>query len=164
MDFIRFFDIGPEGTDRWRSSLVRALNALAARIQGSVADGIIGLEDRVDILEDDVDAIEGRADALEGSALKCRAYITVSGGTPTLAGGENITSITDTGVGRVTVTIATDFANATWTASLTLDTAGTTVLPNYANKAAGSIELQAISLADAFTDPAAYDFLGFGDQ
>lgn len=48
MDFIRFFD------DKDWKKLVRSANALASRIQGSVADGITGLESRVEDLEDRV--------------------------------------------------------------------------------------------------------------
>jgi hypothetical protein len=47
---------------------------------------------------------------------KCAAVVTVSGGTPTLDATDsyNITSITDGGTGDLVITIATDFANATW--------------------------------------------------
>src|SRR3990167_8147332 len=45
---------------------------------------------------------------------KCWAMVTVSAGTPTLQTSFNISSITDTGVGQLTVTIATDFSSANW--------------------------------------------------
>ncbi|MEQ9634596.1 MAG: hypothetical protein RLW68_00780 [Devosia marina] len=99
------------------------------------------------------------------SIAQCWAYITVSAGSPVIAASYNIASITDTGVGRCTVTIDTDFGGINWTASVSVLSSGsTTVFPNYLNKAAGSITLTAISLADAFTDPDAYDFIGFGAQ
>ena len=46
------------------------------------------------------------------SANKCSGHVTVSGGTPTLQYSYNVTSITDAGVGSLTVTIATDFSTA----------------------------------------------------
>ena len=45
---------------------------------------------------------------------KCWAMVTVAAGVPTLETSYNITSITDTAVGRLTVTIATDFSTANW--------------------------------------------------
>ena len=48
------------------------------------------------------------------SAAKCWGYVTMSGGTPTLQANFNITSVTDTGVGQLTFTIATDFSTADW--------------------------------------------------
>lgn len=47
---------------------------------------------------------------------KVWAYVTVSGGTPTLETSHNVTSITDTSAGNVTVTIATDFSSANYAA------------------------------------------------
>ena len=45
---------------------------------------------------------------------KVWGYATVSGGTPTLETSYNLTSITDTGTGQLTATIATDFSDAEW--------------------------------------------------
>jgi hypothetical protein len=53
------------------------------------------------------------------------AYVTVSGGTPTLATSYNVTSITDTGLGQLTVTIATDFSSASWCCQVTVERAST---------------------------------------
>lgn len=50
------------------------------------------------------------------SAAKMWAYITVSGGTPSLDASYNVTSITDTSAGNVTITIATDFSSANYCA------------------------------------------------
>lgn len=50
------------------------------------------------------------------SAAKVWAYITVSGGTPSLDASYNVTSITDTSAGNVTVTIANDFSSANYAA------------------------------------------------
>lgn len=102
------------------------------------------------------------------SAAKFWGYATVSGGTPTLQSpSHNITSITDTATGRLTVTIATDFSTANWAASADISfNTGTTgrLQPNYASKAAGSFILESYDTADALTDPLAYDFIGYGDQ
>jgi len=47
---------------------------------------------------------------------KMWAFVTVSGGTPSLDASHNVTSITDTSAGNVTITIATDFSSANYVA------------------------------------------------
>lgn len=100
---------------------------------------------------------------------KCWAYVTVSGGTPTLQASFNITSITDTGAGQLTITIATDFSSANWASSISVDpetNANGERLPGYSSKASGSIllEYRESSTGNSFRDPTAWDFIGFGDQ
>jgi len=48
---IQFFDKGVDDDNNWRKKLVKSLNALATIIQGSVTDGIDGLDTRVENLE-----------------------------------------------------------------------------------------------------------------
>ena len=100
------------------------------------------------------------------SAAKCWAYVTVATGTPTLAASYNITSITDTGVGDLTITIATDFSSANWCAlaSLTLTNSTTAETVEIFSQAAGSVELKSILNAVGVTDPVAWHFAGLGDQ
>lgn len=65
----------------------------------------------------------GRAQNHPG-VCKMWASISVSGGTPSLDGSYNVTSITDTSAGNVTVTIATDFSSAVYCAIAQAVTAG----------------------------------------
>ncbi len=58
------------------------------------------------------------------SAAKVWAYISVSGGTPSLDASYNVTSITDTSAGNVTVTIGNDFSSANYCAVAQAVTAG----------------------------------------
>lgn len=98
-------------------------------------------------------------------AAKFWADINVTAGVPSIAASFNVTSITDIGVGQVTVTIGTDFASANWACFPAIASGGgTTTFPNYANKFAGSVTVQSISLADTFVDPRAYSVAGFGAQ
>jgi len=94
------------------------------------------------------------------SAAKCWAYVTVSAGTPTLVASYNITSITDTGVGDLTITIATDFASANWVALAVVDSN----MVEVAARTAGTVELKAFNFVPALADPGAYNFVGFGTQ
>jgi len=65
----------------------------------------------------------GRAQYHPGVA-KAWAYITVSGGTPSLDASYNISSITDTSAGNVTVTINNDFSSSNYAAIANAVTAG----------------------------------------
>lgn len=106
----------------------------------------------------------GRQHNHPGNA-KFWAYITVSGGVPTLASSYNMTSITDTAVGSVTLTIATDFSSANWSTYFSVNATGTTADEHrYTSKAAGSIVLNNTQVGTGNVDPTSYDAGGFGDQ
>jgi hypothetical protein len=101
------------------------------------------------------------------SAAKCWGYVTVSAGTPTLAVNYNVTSIADTDVGRVTVTIATDFSSANYAVvALTsgATTAGRNALEQIGSRAAGAFEIVNTNEAATASDPDAYSFAAYGDQ
>lgn len=99
------------------------------------------------------------------SAAKCWGYITVSGGTPTLAASYNVTSIADTAVGRVTVTIATDFSTANYACMVTCVITGSVAyVGQTVSVAAGTIEIQCSQPGVGLTDPVAYSFVMYGDQ
>lgn len=100
---------------------------------------------------------------------KCWAYVSVSGGTPTLTSSYNITSITDNATGDLTITIATDFSSASWCALVSVE--DDTTPKNAATAcwvralAAGTVQLNYSNEdADALRDPASWHFVGFGDQ
>lgn len=115
---------------------------------------------------------------------KCAAKVTVSGGTPTLQSGPsyNITSITDTATGRLTITIAADFSSAHWVCAASIQAvsdvtiAGNTsynsvVLIN--SQAAGTVVLECVDLGLStaassidlrLADPDAWHMIGIGDQ
>jgi len=80
----------------------------------------------------------------------------------------NVTSITDTGVGRLTVTIATDFSSGSYCVMVTPGYNTTTTCISAKAKgdtyAAGSIELNMTSAASALIDPDQWEFSMFGDQ
>lgn len=97
------------------------------------------------------------------SAHKWWAFITVAAGVPTLAASYNVTSITDTAVGRCTVTIATDFSSASWSPELSCEVTGLGQSQSYTSIAAGSIVLQN-GTSIALTDPISYGAAGQGDQ
>lgn len=111
---------------------------------------------------------------------KCWAFVTVSGGTPTLTSNYNITSVTDTAVGRLAITIATDFSSANWCCIPAVEiqdasgTGGTFsgVKIDPTSLAAGSVLLENWSLilntgADSdntLADPVSWHMVGYGDQ
>lgn len=96
----------------------------------------------------------------------CWGTVTYSAGTPTLNASSNITSITDTATGRLTVTIATDFTSANYAGSATAvqSAAGGKAVSTLVSKAAGSFEITSITSDSASpTDPAGIDFECFGN-
>lgn len=98
---------------------------------------------------------------------KCWAYITVSGGTPSLDASHNVTSITDTSAGNVTVTIATDFSSANYCAVANAVTAGGAahVATVKTGQAAGSFVVRtALTTSGADTDNINIAVAAFGDQ
>lgn len=102
--------------------------------------------------------------AAHAGVAKAWAYVTVSAGTPTLqAGSLNITSITDTGTGELTITIATDFASANWSSLVTIED-GDPAYGHTESKAAGSVLVTARDDGGLVADPSAYNFAGFGAQ
>lgn len=99
------------------------------------------------------------------SAAKAWAAISVSAGTPTLNASYNVTSITDTALGRVTITIATDFSSANFASIWTADSGGAGGVNSFYSFsiAAGAVVCQYIA-AGASADPANWSWVGFGDH
>jgi len=100
---------------------------------------------------------------------------TVSGGTPTLANSWNVTSITDTATGNLTVTIATDFSGVNYAVVGDVERANTTTTvanarnsnTRNATPAAGSFIQECWDKAatnNALADPATWYAVGYGDQ
>lgn len=99
------------------------------------------------------------------SAAKFWAYVTVSGGTPTLATSYNVTSITDNSTGNLTVTIATDFSSASWSCVATARASLLGRCVQVSSQAAGSVTVICFA-SDTVnnTDPDAWSVVGYGDQ
>lgn len=105
------------------------------------------------------------------SAAKCWGYVTVSAGTPTLQNGYNLTSITDTATGRLTVTINTDFSSANWACAMSVTSTNVTAQQcnvETGSQAAGSVILTCYDgvggSGGTQSDPAAWHMVGYGDQ
>lgn len=101
------------------------------------------------------------------SAAKWWLKSIVTGGTPAQTASYNVTSITDTATGRLTVTIGTDFSSADWVCGTGAQTSSGTIRYTFVNsgtQAAGSIELACVSSIPALADPEVWHAWGFGDQ
>jgi hypothetical protein len=99
------------------------------------------------------------------SAAKFWCQASISG---TAITSYNVTSVTDTAVGKVTVNIATDFSSADFCAvgGAVLNLGATAALLYAVSPptAAGTILVQATNIANnAFVDPAEWSVVGFGD-
>lgn len=110
------------------------------------------------------------------SAAKFWADVSVNtAGVPSLTISYNVTSITDSGTGDLTVTIATDFSSADWSCSATLElqTTLTTTTPAVVfvySKGAGTVGVRCADVGAVARDPCAggsaggWQVCGFGDQ
>jgi hypothetical protein len=107
------------------------------------------------------------------AACKCWGKATGDGVTLTIS--YNITSISDTGTGRLGVTIATDFSTANYAIQCTLERSVTSLTATgvednnirNASPAAGSFEIESYdhtATTMAAQDPANYFWACFGDQ
>jgi hypothetical protein len=86
----------------------------------------------------------------------------------------NVTSLTDTGPGVLTVTIATDFASADWACGVCVENADATIdavadlllcMVANASQAAGTVQLLcAVPNGTAAADPVTWHVLGVGNQ
>lgn len=100
-----------------------------------------------------------------------KAWAHVHGGaSPSLAASYNVTSITDSGVGDLTITIATDFSSANWSALCTTGADPGVAAPTFCgidyndNQAAGSVNFECHKDGGTAKDPQSWNFVGLGDQ
>jgi len=92
--------------------------------------------------------------------------VTAGAGSPSITASRNITSITDDGVGLLTVTIATDFSSDQIAAVATarVGAGSTPYFVTYNSASGGSGQLKAYDAAGAAFDVDGYAFVAFGDQ
>lgn len=106
---------------------------------------------------------------------KCFAEVEVSAGTPTLETAYNITSITDSATGRLTITIATDFSTDIWCCPTGQQRASTAlavandrkVCVENAGMTEGSVILECFdstAVTMLLKDPEVWSMAGLGDQ
>lgn len=98
-------------------------------------------------------------------AAKVWGIVTYSGGTPTLQASHNVTSITDTAEGRLTVTIADDFSSALYVVvgNSEAGTGNPRILTvSSGTRAAGSFEVSTGNTGGSNVDPSAIHFACYG--
>ena len=97
-----------------------------------------------------------------------KAWLLNTGNGSTITSSYNITSVTDTGTGKLTVTIATDFSSADYVAVMGNEAASgvsiTRIDSAVAARAAGSIGFGSTNAAGTYADPDNYNIVMFGDQ
>lgn len=97
------------------------------------------------------------------NVVKGWVRVTVAAGTPTANDGFNVTSITDTGQGALTVTWDRDFANANYASFVTLAT-GSAYIGVNTTLATGTTLVGALDTSAVAQDPGGYSVLVIGDQ
>ena len=114
---------------------------------------------------DQVSSVTPATQQYHQSAAKVWGYATMSAGAPTLEVSYNVTSLTDTATGQLTITIATDFSSANWSCVPSIGvTAGTFQrMVVYDPLAAGSVLIRCMDTA-ADRDPDSWGWSFYGDQ
>jgi hypothetical protein len=112
--------------------------------------------------------------AFAGSHQSAAKFWLVANTAGVLQDSYNVTSVTDTGTGTLTITIATDFANVNWCAQVSVelpdatpDTAAESIVVGIiGGKTAGSAAFQCFQAETPYTvqDPFMWHVCGFGDQ
>lgn len=94
-----------------------------------------------------------------------KVWIKAAGDGTSILASHNVTSITDTGTGILTVTVATDFGSAEYAIVASLVGAGSSTGRCYVESpAAGTFILNSYNAAGAAADPTAYCAVCYGDQ
>lgn len=158
-----------EASGNWRVvSYFRAATGAFVNAASDTASGVIEIATQAE-METGSDVVRavvpGRVSFHDG-VCKAWGYITMSGGTPSLAASHNITGIADTTTGTVTVTIGNDFSTANYVVVAMVEWSGTTEAHvTISTKAAGSFVLLVYDNAATLTDTyAAIHFACFGDR
>lgn len=115
-----------------------------------------------------VKAINPSVQQFHPSAAKFWVHVINGTATPTIAGSYNVTSITDTGVGILDTTIATDFSSANWNSSAVNSRAGSNLYRASceieSGKTAGTLQMLCTNPGGTISDPGDWNISGFGDQ
>lgn len=98
------------------------------------------------------------------SILYAWAYVTVSGGTPTLVSDLNVTSITDSGAGLLTVTLDRDFANTNFVPVAMGGGVKANIAEDSTARVAGAVVLESFDNSGANADPAWWNMIATGAQ
>jgi hypothetical protein len=141
--------------------------SIAANAASDTAVGVIELaiQSEMETGTDVTRAVTPGRQHFHPSAIKCFGF-TTGAGTPVLhANSYNVTSITDTATGRLTVTIGNDFSSANWCGVCTPTcTTNANRMACLVSKAAGSVILEASSATTTLADPGVgWDWQFMGD-
>lgn len=169
------------GSDTWAQRTITSANAAITVTNpgGVAADPILTLvpatQSEMETATSTILAVAPGRQQFHPSAAKFWAYVTVSAGTPTLSVSSNVTSITDTATGQLTITIAADFSTVAWVCEVSVERAATALtvanLRNasvrFGGQAAGTVLVECwddTAVTANQVDPQAWHVSGWGDQ
>lgn len=144
------------GSNTWQSAAATAAVA-----------GIVEKATSAEVIAETADKYpDGALLKYHPGVAKFWAKVAVSGGTPSVSASYNVTSITDSGAGLLTITIEDDFDSADWccqVSCLSPSITGTAIRSLMVEtQAAGSAQFRWKSGSDSGTDPDAWYIAGFG--
>lgn len=135
----------------------------------------IAVQTEMEAATDNTRAVSPAAVQWHPGVAKAWLFSIVTGGVPANTAGYNITSISDAGVGRLGITVATDFSSVNWSSVATTELTSTTyavandrkVYVRLGLKSVTYVELDCIdstAVTNLAKDPNTWNFAGFGDQ
>lgn len=163
------------GTGGLQTTLGTVTSGNVTAILPAAADAAAGIIEVADQAEMEAGSVTNRAvtpgrQHFHPSAAKCWC---ISANSTTILASYNMTSITDTGTGDLTFTIATDFSSTNWVPVCTqrqpVPSSTVATITMTCAKAAGTVDLdtfdfeKAVSTAAPRTDASEVGFVGFGD-
>lgn len=165
---------GASGLITLTSPMALAASALSVNAASDDAVGAIELaiQSEMETATDVGRAVTPGRQHFHPAHPKMWGHVTVSGGTPAISTSHNLTSVTDSGQGVLTATIATDFSSANWCPGMTPEHNGVDVdtlgAIDNGGIAAGTVRFVAWqtgqSASPSLVDPLSWNFWGFGDQ
>lgn len=98
------------------------------------------------------------------NVAKAWAYVTISGGTPTLAAGHNFSgTITDNGAGDFSLTFTTAQPSAFYAAVTIAERSASPAFARIDSQSTTTVRVKITDAADSLIDPAAFSLVVFGD-
>lgn len=136
-------------------------------LSGTVTAGAIAVSGNGAITPAAVSGTPAQHALYRDNVVKGWAKVTLSAGTPSIAASFNVSGITDTGLGQITVTWDRDFASAAYAVEATVQVTATNLVTSVDGNTAptaGATVINSLTLGGSLADPAAYHILAIGAQ
>ena len=138
---------------------------LGAASATSLSGAVIATQNDLETATSTTTVVSPGRQQLHPSAAKAWALITYSAGVPSVTAGYNIASVTDNGVGNLTVHFTTPFSSANFAVMVSSQSSNNNDSYDAVfSKATSSVNLLHYESSTTLTDPVAINMVAYGDQ